>query len=134
MAMWVIEMPALSATGRSASTTSNFRWFSDRERSNCRMTYSPRRCARPARESCSGSTSRRYFPVSQPRHSGDHTMTPIPWRWVTGSTSRSICRARMEYGGCSQRNRSRPRRSLTHCASWICQPWNVDEPNARIFP
>src|SRR2546421_5939399 len=46
---------------------------------------------------------RSYLPVSQPRHSGLHTMTPMPKRCVTGRTSRSICRTKMEYGGCSQR-------------------------------
>ncbi len=29
-------------------------------------------------------------------------------------------RTRIEYGGCSQLNRSRPRRSATHCASTMC--------------
>jgi hypothetical protein len=34
----------------------------------------------------------------------------------------------MEYGGCSQTNRSRPRSRATHWASTICDAGNVDEP------
>ncbi len=34
-----------------------------------------------------------------------------------GSTSVSMPRTRIEYGGCSQMKRSRARRSATHCAS-----------------
>lgn len=43
-------------------------------------------------------------------------------------------RARMEYGGCSVRNRPRPRRSATTCDSTISSAGNVEQPKARIFP
>jgi len=34
----------------------------------------------------------------------------------------------MEYGGCSQTKRSRPRRSATHCASTIAGAGKVELP------
>ena len=43
-------------------------------------------------------------------------------------------RLTIEYGGCSVRNRSRPRRSATHCASTISEAGNVDDPIARTLP
>ena len=52
----------------------------------------------------------------------------MPWRWQVGSTSASIPRTRIEYGGCSQTNRSRWRRSATHCASTIADAGNVELP------
>src|SRR5215207_4384896 len=58
----------------------------------------------------------------------------MPYRRHVGSTDRSISRTRIEYGGCSHRNRSRTRRSATHCASTMCSAGNVDEPAYRIFP
>ena len=61
----------------------------------------------------------RHLPDSQPPASGLHGITPMPWRRQVGSTSASIPRTRIEYGGCSQTKRSRPRRSATHCASTI---------------
>ena len=62
----------------------------------------------------------RYRPVSQPPASGLHGITPMPYFWQVGSTEVSMPRTKIEYGGCSHRNRSRPRRSATHCASTIC--------------
>jgi hypothetical protein len=41
-------------------------------------------------------------------------------------------RARSEYGGCSVRNRSSPRRSDTWCASTISSAGNVEQPNADL--
>ena len=37
-------------------------------------------------------------------------------------------RTKIEYGGCSVRKRDRPRRSAVHCASTICQPGYVEDP------
>ena len=59
----------------------------------------------------------RTRPVRSPCASGPHTRVPIPKRCASGSTSRSAPRLRIEYGGCSARKRSRPRRSAVHCAS-----------------
>ena len=70
----------------------------------------------------------RHFPDSQPPASGLHGITPMPYAWHTGSTSASIPRTSIEYGGCSQTNRSRPRRSATHCASTIWCAGNVELP------
>ena len=47
------------------------------------------------------SPAARYLPVSQPPDSGLHVITPMPWRWHVGRTSPSMCRQRIEYGGCS---------------------------------
>ena len=43
-------------------------------------------------------------------------------------------RTSSEYGGCSHMNRSRPRRSATHCASTIWLGGNVELPIARTLP
>ena len=43
-------------------------------------------------------------------------------------------RTKIEYGGCSHRNRSRPRRSATHCASTICSAGKVELPITRTLP
>ena len=61
-------------------------------------------------------------------------MTPIRYFSATGSTSASMPRTKIEYGGCSVTKRPSPRRSATHCASTISCAGNVDEPNARILP
>jgi len=45
-----------------------------------------------------------------------------------------MARSRIEYGGCSVRNRSRPRRSATHCAFTMSDAGVVDDPIARTFP
>ncbi len=50
------------------------------------------------------------------------------WRRAVGSMSFSISRTSIEYGGCSQTNRSRPRCWATHCASTICEAGKVEEP------
>ena len=76
----------------------------------------------------------RYLPDRNPKASGLHTSTPMPYRWVTGSTEASIPRARMEYGGCSVRKRPRPRRSATWWDSTMSSAGNVEHPNVRIFP
>src|SRR3954470_339611 len=47
---------------------------------------------------------------------------PMPWRCAVGSTSSSMSRVRIEYGGCSVRKRSRPRSRAIHCASTISAP------------
>ena len=52
----------------------------------------------------------------------------MPWRRQVGSTSASMPRASIEYGGCSQTKRSRPRSRATHWASTICEAGNVEEP------
>ena len=43
-------------------------------------------------------------------------------------------RLRIEYGGCSVRKRSRPRRSATHWASTMSEAGKVDDPIARTLP
>jgi hypothetical protein len=45
-----------------------------------------------------------------------------------------MLRLTIEYGGCSVRKRSRPRRSATHCASTISEGGKVDVPIARTLP
>ena len=52
----------------------------------------------------------------------------MPYRWQVGSTSASTPRTRIEYGGCSVTNRSRPRRSAVHWASTISDGGNVELP------
>ncbi|RPK53292.1 hypothetical protein EES40_01445 [Streptomyces sp. ADI93-02] len=52
----------------------------------------------------------------------------MPYRSQAGRTSRSMPRFRIEYGGCSVRNRARPRRSETHCASTISEAGKVEVP------
>ena len=52
----------------------------------------------------------------------------MPYFWHIGSTSFSIPRTRMEYGGCSVTKRSRERRSATHWASTISWAGNVELP------
>jgi hypothetical protein len=74
------------------------------------------------------------LPVRKPNASGLQVSTPIPYRCAVGSTARSMPRARIEYGGCSVRNRIRPRRSLTTWASTISSAGNEEQPKARIFP
>src|SRR5580658_3169859 len=59
---------------------------------------------------------------------------PKPYCCATGRTSRSMPRFRIEYGGCSVRNRSRPRRSATHCASTRSEAGIVEVPDERILP
>ncbi len=49
-------------------------------------------------------------------------------RLQVGSTSASIPRTRIEYGGCSHTKRSRLRRSATHCASTIADAGQVELP------
>ena len=67
-------------------------------------------------------------PDSQPPASGLQLSTPIPYCWQTGSRSASMPRARIEYWGCSVRNRSRPRRSATQCDSTTWWAGNVEQP------
>ena len=67
-------------------------------------------------------------PESQPPASGLHDSTPMPYFWHIGSTSFSMLRTRMEYGGCSVTKRSRARRSATHCASTISWAGKVELP------
>ena len=55
-------------------------------------------------------------------------MTPIPYRAHVGRTSFSMPRVRIEYGGCSVTNRSRPRSRAVHCASTIADTGNVEWP------
>ena len=43
----------------------------------------------------------------------------MPCRWTVGRTSSSMPRTRIEYGGCSVTNRSRPRSRAAHWASTI---------------
>ena len=69
----------------------------------------------------------RYLPPSQPPARGLQGITPMPYCWQTGRTSRSMPRTKIEYGGCSQRKRSRPRRSATHCASTTSCAGKVDD-------
>jgi len=45
-----------------------------------------------------------------------------------------MLRLTIEYGGCSVRKRSRPRRSATHCASTISEAGKLDAPAARTLP
>ena len=52
----------------------------------------------------------------------------MPYFWHIGSTSFSIPRTRMEYGGCSVTKRSRARRSATHWASTISWAGKVELP------
>ena len=52
----------------------------------------------------------------------------MPWRWQVGSTSASMPRTRIEYGGCSHTKRSRLRRSATHWASTISDAGKVELP------
>ena len=61
-------------------------------------------------------------------------MTPMPYFSQVGSTSASMPRTRIEYGGCSVEKRPRPRVSAVHCASTIWCAGYVDEPKARILP
>jgi hypothetical protein len=58
----------------------------------------------------------------------------MPYCWQVGRTAASMARAKIEYGGCSQRNRTWPRACATHCASTICSAGKVDEPTARTLP
>ena len=111
-AMWISEIPASSASCARASAASSFRWLAGSERSK-------RPGSRSARMLEGGSLPFRQAPVSQPLASGLQGITPIPWRWQTGSTSASTPRTSSEYGGCSQTKRSRPRDSATHCAATI---------------
>ena len=114
-------IPASSASWASASAASSFRWFSGSDMS--------KRCGiRSARVLAGVGAPLRHFPESQPPAMGLHGMTAIPYSWHTGSTSASIPRTSSEYGGCSQTNRSRPRRSATHCASTISCAGNVELP------
>jgi hypothetical protein len=46
-------------------------------------------------------------PESQPPARGLHGTTPMSYFWQVGSTSFSMPRTRIEYGGCSVTNRSR---------------------------
>jgi hypothetical protein len=55
----------------------------------------------------------------------------MPYFCVVGSTAASIARLKIEYGGCSVRNRTSPRFSATHCASTICTAGKTDEPVRR---
>ncbi len=111
-AMSIMEMPASSASWASCSTASSLVWFSA-------VVRSKRSGTRSARCDFAGSWPLRYRPVSQPPASGLHGITAMPNFSHAGSTSASMARARIEYGGCSQTNRSRLRRSETHCASTI---------------
>ena len=52
----------------------------------------------------------------------------MPYVRQTGSTSASMPRDRMEYCGCSVRNRSRTRRSATHWASTTWWAGKVELP------
>src|ERR1700722_16354381 len=63
-----------------------------------------------------------------PPASGLQGMTPIPNSRQVGSTSASMPRARIEYGGCSQTKRWCPRSRATHCALTICAAGYVEEP------
>ena len=47
---------------------------------------------------------------------------------------RAMERVRIEYGGCSVRNRANPRRSAVHCASTMSEAGKVDAPMARTLP
>ena len=58
----------------------------------------------------------------------------MPYFCAVGSTAASIARLKIEYGGCSARNRARPRFSATHWASTICSAGKSDDPIARTFP
>ena len=78
--------------------------------------------------------SLRIRPVSHPPSSGLHGMTPMPYFSQVGRTEASMPRTKIEYGGCSQRNRTYPRRSATHWASTICSAGNVEDPMARTLP
>ena len=119
--MWISDMPASSASCASASAASSFRWFAGSERSY--------RCgSRSARVLAGGSFPLRQAPVSQPPASGPQEITPIPCFSQTGSTSASIPRTSIEYGGCSQTKRSRPRDCATSCAATISLAGYVDEP------
>ena len=80
------------------------------------------------------SSPRRCRPESQPPASGLQGSTPRPYFCAVGSTSRSISRARREYGGCSVTGRSRLRFSATHWASTIWEGRNVEVPMYRILP
>ena len=77
-----------------------------------------------AREPAGGSSPRRYLPVSQPPASGLHGITPMPCRWQAGSTASSMPRAKIEYCGCSQTKRSRPRA--------LGRPLRLHDPVGRI--
>src|ERR1041385_2348226 len=86
-AMWVSDRPALSATAARFSTASSLRWFSGSDTSNRAATALVPGRHLAIRESEGGAWSRRYFPVSHPPASGLHAITPMPYRWHTGSTS-----------------------------------------------
>ena len=75
-----------------------------------------------------------YLPVSHPPDSGLHTRTPMPWRRHVGSTSRSMPRHMIEYGGCSECGAATPRRSAAQHVSTRSAAGNVDVPHMPIFP
>jgi hypothetical protein len=55
-------------------------------------------------------------------------MTAIPYFAQVGSTSASIARVRIEYGGCSLTNRCRRRSRAVHCASTMSEAGYVEWP------
>ncbi len=61
-------------------------------------------------------------------------MTPMPYSCAIGRTSRSMPRFRIEYGGCSVRNRCNPARSATHWAWTIMEAGVVEAPITRTLP
>jgi hypothetical protein len=112
---------AVSASCASCSAASSLAWLPGRLMS--------KRCGiRPALRLAGSSLSLRYRPVSQPPASGLQAITPIAYCWQAGSTSASTPRTSIEYGGCSQTKRSRPRRCATHWASTICDGRKVELP------
>ncbi|CAB4933349.1 unannotated protein [freshwater metagenome] len=52
----------------------------------------------------------------------------MPYSWVTGSSSRSMPRTSIEYGGCSLMNRPECRTDAAHCACTTCEGRNVEDP------
>ena len=58
----------------------------------------------------------------------------MPYRRAVGSTVASFTRLKIEYRGCSETKRSRPRRSAAHWASTMSSAGNVDDPIALTLP
>ena len=115
-------MPASAATLTSSSTRSSLR--------RCRPAASGRTAAGARRPAGShGELGALAVAAGEPaaveRAPRDHAHAVALAR---RQHRRSIPRTKIEYGGCSHTNRSRPRRSATHCASTMSSAGNVDDP------